>query len=241
MANVYLSPLSTVLQALTDTGVPLSGCLMWTYLAGTTTPTATFTDSTGITPNSNPIQFNSAGRLPNVTVWQTGGVPIKILFSTNAGTVLVPVFGSQIGPTFDQISGINDPTSVLANLVGVTGSFTATLTGCTTAPTVTVNYAILGGPAAGTVTVDVIGASAVSNSAVFGLSNWAVGLQGLTNQVISPLFAAQDNSVLGVSASLVIQPQGGSSPSILINNASGNWTASGTKGLTNFSFAYVLK
>jgi hypothetical protein len=241
MANLYLCPLSTVLQAFTDTGIPLSGCLMWTYLAGTTTPTSTWTDSTGVTPNSNPIQFNSAGRLPNVTVWQAGGVPIKILFSTNAGTVLVPVFGSQIGPTFDQISGINDPTNTLANLVGVTGSFTATLTGCTTTPTVTVNYSILGGPAAGLVTVNIIGAQATSNSTAFGLSNWAVGLQGLSQTVQSPLLPASDNSVLGVAAYLTISAQGGSAPILTLNNATGLWTASGTKSLKTCSFSYVLK
>jgi hypothetical protein len=238
---VYLCPLSTVLQVLTDAGVPLGGALLWTYAAQTTTPVTTYQESTGTTPNSNPIQMNSAGRFNNVLIWQPIGVPLKLVFSTNAGTTGSPVFGTQIGPTFDNISGINDPTNLLANLVGATGSFTATLTGCTTAPTVTVNYALIGGPSAGYVTANVIGAQAVSNSTAFGLSNWAVGLQGISSQVISPLFAAEDNTVLGISASLVIAAQGGSAPIIAINNSTGNWTGSGTKGFTRFSFSYVLK
>jgi hypothetical protein len=116
MASYYLSPLASFLQLLNDTGLVQPGLLMWTYAAGTSTPTTTWTDITGVTPNSNPIQLGSNGRLPNVSVWQQGGVPIKIQFSTNAGTVGSPVFGNQVGPTFDQVSGINDPASTLSSL-----------------------------------------------------------------------------------------------------------------------------
>lgn len=117
MATFYLSPLATFLQLLSDTGVPLSGALIWTYAAGTSTPTPTWTDATGVTENSNPIQLLSNGRLAT-SIWQEGGVAIKVQFSTNAGTVGSPVFGTQIGPTFDQVQGINDFTladSALAN------------------------------------------------------------------------------------------------------------------------------
>lgn len=117
MATFYLSPLATFLQLLSDTGVPLSGALIWTYAAGTSTPTPTWTDATGVTENANPIQLLSNGRLAT-SIWQEGGVAIKVQFSTNAGTVGSPVFGTQIGPTFDQVQGINDFTladSALAN------------------------------------------------------------------------------------------------------------------------------
>ncbi|HXN95985.1 MAG TPA: hypothetical protein VN879_15885 [Candidatus Acidoferrales bacterium] len=108
MASFYLCPLSTILQVFQDSGAVLTNALLWTYAAGTSTPVATYTDSTGATPNGNPIQFNSAGRLPNVAIWQAAGVSIKVQISTNAGTSGSPVFGTQIGPTLDQLSGIND-------------------------------------------------------------------------------------------------------------------------------------
>jgi hypothetical protein len=104
----YLSPISVILQYFTDTGVILSGGKVNTYLAGTSTPTATWTDSTGITPNSNPIVLASNGRLPNVQVWQQTGVNIKIII-TDANN-------NQLGPTFDQISGVNDPAALLSVL-----------------------------------------------------------------------------------------------------------------------------
>lgn len=43
----------TVLNA---AGQLVNGGCVWTYLAGTTTPTNTYTDQTGSTPNANPIQ-----------------------------------------------------------------------------------------------------------------------------------------------------------------------------------------
>jgi hypothetical protein len=116
-STFYLSPFASFLQLLNDSGNVNPNLLMWTYAAGTSTPTATYTDITGGTPNSNPIQLLSNGRLPNVSVWQQGGVPIKIQFSTNAGTVGAPVFGVQIGPTFDQVTGINDPGALLTTLI----------------------------------------------------------------------------------------------------------------------------
>ena len=42
-------------------GVPLSGGKVYTYVAGTTTPQATFTDAAGATPNPNPVILDSRG------------------------------------------------------------------------------------------------------------------------------------------------------------------------------------
>lgn len=113
----YLCPISTILQYFTDVGVVLAGGKINTYLAGTTTPTATWTDITGITPNSNPITLNAAGRLPNVQIWQAGGVPLKIVITDSNNNL--------IGPTFDQISGIDDVSlanSQLANPASGSGA-----------------------------------------------------------------------------------------------------------------------
>ena len=43
-------------------GDPLSGGKIYTYLAGTTTPRATYTDQGGLTQSANPIILDSAGR-----------------------------------------------------------------------------------------------------------------------------------------------------------------------------------
>src|SRR5882672_2321795 len=44
-----------------NNGGPLAGGLLFTYAAGSTTKLATFTDSTGGTPNANPVVLNTRG------------------------------------------------------------------------------------------------------------------------------------------------------------------------------------
>lgn len=58
MAVVTPTPKSQFIDA---AGIPLAGGFVYTYAAGTTTPQATYTDSTGATANSNPIVLDSRG------------------------------------------------------------------------------------------------------------------------------------------------------------------------------------
>jgi hypothetical protein len=63
-------------QFFDDSGVPLAGGKLATYLAGTTTPAPTYTDSTGTTPNPNPVILDAAGRPPE-QIWLTDGTLYK--------------------------------------------------------------------------------------------------------------------------------------------------------------------
>jgi hypothetical protein len=95
----YLSPLGNEPQ--TDAnGDPIVGGQIFTYLAGTTTPAATFTDNTGGTPQTNPIILNSLG-ISASPIWLTGGTAYKFVF-LDANNV-------QYRPTVDNITGVNDP------------------------------------------------------------------------------------------------------------------------------------
>lgn len=60
MPAEYLSPYSRQ-QFFGSDGKFLSYGTVWTYAAGTTNPIATFTDSTGNTPNKNPITLDANG------------------------------------------------------------------------------------------------------------------------------------------------------------------------------------
>ena len=51
-------------QFFDNNGVILSGGKIYTYEAGTTTPLATYTSSTGNTAHTNPIVLDAAGRVP---------------------------------------------------------------------------------------------------------------------------------------------------------------------------------
>lgn len=59
LGTLIPTPYQTVLDA---NGNPVSGALIYTYFAGTTTPQPTYTDVALAVPNANPIVADSAGR-----------------------------------------------------------------------------------------------------------------------------------------------------------------------------------
>ena len=97
-----LSPLGGAgWQFFDNNGVPLAGGLLYTYSAGTTSPLATYTTSSGITANTNPIVLDAAGRPAN-EIWLTSAA-YKLVLKTSAGVQLwsmdnitgLPAAGSQ--------------------------------------------------------------------------------------------------------------------------------------------------
>ena len=113
--SVYLSPLGGAgWQFFDNNGNPLSGGLLYTYAAGTTTPQATYTTAAGNVANANPIVLDSAGRVAN-QVWLTAGVSYKLELKTSTGTSLW---------TKDNIDGINDVAGDIT-FADITGSLPA--------------------------------------------------------------------------------------------------------------------
>lgn len=84
MPAVNLSPLFNAQQLFTAAGAPLSGGFINTYLAGTNTPAATYSDSLGTVLNSNPIQLDSGGFLPG-EVWMLTATAYKFVVTDSAG------------------------------------------------------------------------------------------------------------------------------------------------------------
>ena len=83
MATTSLSP-TPKLQFFDLNGAPLSGGLLYTYEAGSTTPLATYTDSTGVSANTNPIVLDSRGE---ANVW-LGVDSYKLALYTSAGVLI---------------------------------------------------------------------------------------------------------------------------------------------------------
>lgn len=88
-------------------GNPLAGGKLYTYAAGTTTPLATYTDSNGGTPNTNPIVLDSRGE---ANVW-LGSAVYKFKLTTSTDVELW---------TVDNIASYNY--DVLAALAASGGS-----------------------------------------------------------------------------------------------------------------------
>ena len=87
MASVLLSPVGNGQQFFDNNGVPLSGGLIYTYQAGSSTPLTTYTTSNGTIPNTNPIILDAAGRCPN-EIWLQFGYSYKFVLQTAAGLTL---------------------------------------------------------------------------------------------------------------------------------------------------------
>lgn len=79
---MILSP-SPVQQFFDNNGRPLDGGLLFTYVAGTTTKIATYKDSTGGTPNTNPIVLDYRGE---ANVWLDPTLTYKFTLSPAGDT-----------------------------------------------------------------------------------------------------------------------------------------------------------
>lgn len=77
--TAFISP-PPRLQFFTNAGVPMASGLLYTYAAGTTTPLVTYTNSTGLVANTNPVILDSRGE---ASIW-LGGVGYKFKLATPA-------------------------------------------------------------------------------------------------------------------------------------------------------------
>jgi hypothetical protein len=124
---VNLSPLGGAgAQFFSNNGVPLAGGLLYTYLAGTSTPATAYTSSNGITALSNPIILDAAGRVPTGEIWLTDGISYKFVLKDATDALIA---------TWDNLSGIN------SNFIAYTAQEeTATATAGQTVFNTTITY-----------------------------------------------------------------------------------------------------
>jgi hypothetical protein len=132
---VALSPVAGAgWQFLDNSGAVLTGGLLYTYTAGTTTPVTSYQDSAGSVANSNPVVLDASGRV-SAQVWLTTGAAYKLVLKTSTGTTLW---------TMDNLRAINDPSSVPWSIItgepttlagyGITDGITAATAASTYAP-----------------------------------------------------------------------------------------------------------
>jgi hypothetical protein len=111
--SVTLSP-PPKLQFFDAYGNPLSGGLLYSYTAGTSTPLATYNDASGTTYNTNPVILDSRGE---ANIW-LGAASYKFKLATAANVEIW---------TVDNIGG-GDQFGTAQFLTGVSGSDTITAT-----------------------------------------------------------------------------------------------------------------
>lgn len=110
-------------QFIDAAGVPLAGGYLYTYAAGTTTPQATYTDSTAATANSNPIVLDSRGE---ANIWLSSA-DYKFKLTDANGTEIwtvdnIAAPSTALSPVFSSNVTISANTSGPALLVTQTGA-----------------------------------------------------------------------------------------------------------------------
>jgi hypothetical protein len=123
MATTAVLAPYTEQQFFATNGTPLAGGLLTTYAAGTTTPIATYTDSTGGTPNANPIVLNAFGR---ASIWLSPNVLYKFALTDSAGNVIPgwPVDNISVSQLLTLFGGV-DTGIANAYVLNFTASFAA--------------------------------------------------------------------------------------------------------------------
>lgn len=104
-------------QFFDNNGVILTGGKIFTYEAGTTTPLATYTSSTGNTAHTNPIILDAAGRVPGGEIWNALRL-YKFVLKTSADVTLA---------TYDNVGNSFNATAIIANFTGDGSDTTFTL------------------------------------------------------------------------------------------------------------------
>lgn len=96
-------------------GNPLAGGKVFTYIAGTTTPQASYTDSTATVANANPVILDSAGR---AQIWLQGFYKITVTDSLN--NVISTADNITASTTSgDMNTSVYDPAAIQEQLVGL--------------------------------------------------------------------------------------------------------------------------
>lgn len=96
-------------QFFDNNGVPLSGGKIYTYEAGTTTPLASYTSSSGTVAHTNPIILDSAGRVPSGgEIWIVLQL-YKFILKTSSEVIIA---------TYDNVGSSFNAAAIIANFTG---------------------------------------------------------------------------------------------------------------------------
>lgn len=92
-------------QFFDENGDPAVGWKIYTYTAGSSIPLATYTSSTGTTPQTNPVVLDALGFPTGGQIWLTDGSAYKLVLTDENGV---------IKKTEDGIAGVSNASSTIS-------------------------------------------------------------------------------------------------------------------------------
>ena len=116
--SIILSPYPK-LQFIDNNGNPMANCLLYTYIAGTNIPIATYSDSTGLIANSTPIVLDAGGR---ASVWLDSTKSYKYIVKNSDSTTLFTVdnINSSTGQPNVTVNTISALRAINTNSTNIT-------------------------------------------------------------------------------------------------------------------------
>jgi len=115
---VKVSPFGPKPQFLLVNGLPAVANKLFFYVAGSVgTKQNTYTDSTGLVANTNPLILNTLGE-PSTEIWFTVSQAYKVVYapSTDTDPPTSPIW------TIDNLTGINDSTTTIDQWIAFSGA-----------------------------------------------------------------------------------------------------------------------
>lgn len=187
-------------QFFDNSGTPLSGGKLYTYVAGTTTPATTYTDATGVQANTNPIILNSAGRVP-YEIWLTSGTNYKFILKTSTDTLLGTYDNIRSAATSLDGTGTNNGVAYF-NATGAFSSspnftFNDSTNALTVAGNISGNNISAGGNVAATGNLSGVNLTATGTAAITGnttITGTLAVTGGITSSTPAVTQATGDNS-----------------------------------------------
>lgn len=196
---------------------PLTGALLFTYVAGSSTKANTYQDSAGNTAHSNPIVLNSRGE-PPAPIWLTVGVTYDFVLapSTDSDPPVAPI------RNIDDVTGVNDTTLTIDQWVAGPAPTYVSATSFTLVGDQTSTFHVgrrvkttnSGGTVYSTITASAFGAS-TTVTVVNDSGTLDSGLSAVSYGLLSAVNPSTPNLTTGSSAStFTFNGSGGTSSSV---------------------------
>lgn len=168
-------------------------------------------------------------RVANLQAGSESSLFVGVAFDNSPGNGII---GSgtfrSLGCTL--VDSTLEVTGTITDKLGINGSFTGTLTGCTTSPTGSISYTVNGD----LVTLVIPQINATSNSTAATVTGMPAAIRPTTTQQF--LGIVQDNGTI----KLAILALGSAGTLVLSNGTSATFTSSGAKGIDPCTVSYRL-
>lgn len=182
----------------------------------------------------------SDGELYNTTTIGTGSDAVNVLYTTTGRTSAVVTLIGRITIQYGTAAWTNAPTNLTVWQYGmsreITGSYTGTLTGLSTTPTVTINFSIMGDVATLITGAGVTGTSNATSFTITGAPQilWPDQVGGAQFCILTDNGSVSDEMQVRMGTDGVL--------TFLMNASATGFTNTGTKGITpNNRIVYTYK